>query len=143
MTKFKSLFAAVLAVASLNAFAADWSMVWSSAEEQVFVDSQSVIKGTDNIIQVRILENFADTMDMGHGFYEHKSRFILMAVDCTAGAVSYQQWSMHADALGTGATVWADGMQGGPAFFRPEYADAPGYSRVVTNVCNAPIATAN
>ena len=40
-------------------FAAEWDMVSSSAEEQVFVDSQSIIKDTDNIIKVRILENFA------------------------------------------------------------------------------------
>jgi hypothetical protein len=141
MIKLNSLFAAFLAAASLNAFAADWSMVSSSAEEQVFVDSQSLIKGTDNIIQVRILENFADTMNMGHGFYEHKSRVMLMAVDCGAGAVSYQQWSMYADALGTGATVWAGSMQNGPAFFRPE--GTSGYGRVVATVCNSPIATAN
>src|SRR4026209_2727251 len=99
MTKFNSLFAAILAAASLNAVAADWSMVSSSAEEQVFVDSQSIIKDTDNLMQVRVLENFAETTVMGHGFYEHKSRFILLAVDCEAGAVSYQQWSLHADAL--------------------------------------------
>jgi len=141
MTKFKSLFAAFLAAASLNAFAADWDMVSSSAEEQVFVDSQSLIKGTDNIIQVRILENFADTRNMGHGFYDHKSRFMLMAVDCEAGAVSYEQWSLHADALGTGATVWADGMQGGPAFFRPEA--GTGYERVLETVCNVSIAMRN
>ena len=141
MTNFKSLFAAFLAAASLNAFAADWNMVSSSAEEQVFVDSQSLIKGTDNIIQVRILENFADTRNMGHGFYDHKSRFMLMAVDCEAGAVSYEQWSLHADALGTGATVWADGMQGGPAFFRPEA--GTGYERVLATVCNASIAMQN
>jgi hypothetical protein len=141
MTKFKSLFAAFLAAASFNAFAADWNMVSSSAEEQVFVDSQSLIKGTDNIIQVRILENFADTRNMGHGFYDHKSRFMLMAVDCEAGAVSYEQWSLHADALGTGATVWADGMQGGPAFFRPEA--GTGYERVLETVCNVSIAMRN
>ena len=141
MTKFKSLFAAFLAAASLNAFAADWDMVSSSAEEQVFVVSQSLIKGTDNIIQVRILENFADTRNMGHGFYDHKSRFMLMAVDCEAGAVSYEQWSLHADALGTGATVWADGMQGGPAFFRPEA--GTGYERVLETVCNVSIAMQN
>ena len=141
MTKFKSLFAAFLAGASLNAFAADWNMVSSSAEEQVFVDSQSLIKGTDNIIQVRILENFADTRNMGHGFYDHKSRFMLMAVDCEAGAVSYEQWSLHADALGSGATVWADGMQGGPAFFRPD--GTSGYGRVVATVCNSPVAMRN
>jgi len=141
MTKFKSLFAAFLAAASLNAFAADWDMVSSSAEEQVFVDSQSLIKGTDNIIQVRILENFADTRNMGHGFYDHKSRFMLMAVDCEAGAVSYEQWSLHADALGSGATVWADGMQGGPAFFRPEA--GTGYERVLETVCNVSIAMRN
>ena len=141
MTKFKSLLAAFLAAASFNSVAAEWSMVSSSADEQVFVDSQSIIKDTDNIIQVRILENFADTMHMGHGFYQHKSRFMLMAIDCKAGAVSYEQWSLHADALGTGATVWADGMQGGPAFFRPDA--GTGYERVLATVCNAPIAMQN
>ena len=141
MTKFKILFAAFFAAVSLNAFAADWNMVSSSAEEQVFVDSQSLIKGTDNIIQVRILENFADTRNMGHGFYDHKSRFMLLVVDCAAGAMGYQQWSLHADALGSGATVWADNMQNGPAFFRPD--GTSGYGRVVATVCNAPIATAN
>jgi len=140
MIKIKSLFTAVLAAASLNIFAADWNMVSSSADEQVFVDSQSIVKGTDNTLQVRILENFAHTNDMGQGVYEHKSRFMLMAVDCEAGAVSYQQWSLHADALGSGATVWADSMQNGPAFFRPEDAGASGYGRVVATVCNSPIA---
>ena len=120
MNKFKSLFATILAAASFNSVASDWNMVSSSADEQVFVDSQSIIKGTDNLLQVRILENFAHTTDMGHGFYDHKSRFLLLAVDCEAGAVSYQQWSLHADALGSGATVWADSMQNGPAFFRPD-----------------------
>ena len=138
MTKFKSLFAAFLAAASLNAFAADWKMVSSSADEQVFVDSQSIIKDTDNLFQVSVLENFADTRDMGHGFYDHKSRFMLLAVDCKAGAVTYEQWSLHADALGTGATVWADSMQGGQAFFRPD--PGTGYDRVVATVCNSPIA---
>ena len=141
MIKFKSLFAACLAAASLNAFADDWNMVSSSADEQVFVDSQSLIKGTDKLIQVRILENFAHTNDMGQGVYDHKSRFMLLAVDCEAGAVSFQQWSLHADALGSGATVWADSMQNGPAFFRPE--GASGYGRVVATVCNAPIAMKN
>lgn len=141
MNKFKFLFAASLAAASLNAVAADWNMVSSSADEQVFVDSQSFIKGTDNIIQVRILENFAKTKDMGQGVYDHKSRFMLLAVDCAAGAMGYQQWSLHADALGSGATVWADNMQNGPSFFRPE--SESGYGRVVATVCNSPIAMRN
>jgi len=143
MTKFKSLLAASLAAVSLNAFAADWNMVSSSAEEQVFVDSQSIIKGTDNTIQVRILENFAHTNDMGQGVYEHKSRLMLMAVDCEVGAVGFQHWSLYADALGSGATVWADSMQNGPAFFRPEYAGASGYGRVMATVCNSPVAMQN
>lgn len=141
MNKFKSLFATILATVSFNAVASDWNMVSSSADEQVFVDSQSIIKGTDNLLQVRILENFAHTTDMGHGLYDHKSRFLLLAVDCNAGAISYQQWSLHADALGSGATVWADSMQGGPAFFRPD--DKSGYGRVVSTVCNSPIAMGN
>lgn len=141
MQKFKSLFATILAIVSFNAVASDWNMVSSSADEQVFVDSQSIIKGTDNLLQVRILENFAQTTDMGHGLYDHKSRFLLLAVDCNAGAISYQQWSLHADALGSGATVWADNMQNGPAFFRPD--DKSGYGRVVSTVCNSPIAMGN
>lgn len=141
MTKFKSLFAAFLAAASLNAFAADWNMVSSSADEQVFVDSQSLIKGPDNIIQVRILENFAQTKDMGQGVYEHRSRVMLLAVDCAAGAMAYQQWSLHADALGSGATVWADNMQNGPSYFRPDRGS--GDDRVVGSVCNSPVAMRN
>jgi hypothetical protein len=138
MTNFKTLFALFLATVSLNAFAADWSMVSSSADEQVFVDSQSLVKSPDNIIQVRILENFARPKDMGQGVYEHKSRFMLLAVDCAAGAMGYQQWSLHADALGSGPTVWADNMQTGPAYFRPT--GGSGDDRVVRTVCNSPIA---
>ena len=140
MIRFKSVLAASIFAASFNAFAADWSMVSSSAEEQVFVDTQSIIKekDADKLLQVRILENFSDTRDMGHGFYDHKSRVMLVAVDCKGGQLTYQQWSLHADALGTGATVWADAMQGGPAFFRPDAGS--GYDRVVTTVCNSPIA---
>ena len=138
MTKFKFALAAIFVAASFNSVAADWNMVSSSAQEQVFVDSQSIVKDKDNLLQVMVLENFADTRDMGHGFYDHKSRFMLLAIDCKAGAVTYQQWSLHADALGTGATVWADGMQGGPAFFRPD--SGTGYERVMAMVCNSPIA---
>ena len=138
MTKFKWLFAASIFAVSFNSVAADWNMVSSSAEEQVFVDSQSIIKDADNLMQVSILENFDDTTTMGHGLYEHKSRVMLLAVDCKVGAVTYQQWSLYADALGTGATVWADAMQGGPAFFRPDAGTS--YERVVATVCNSPIA---
>lgn len=141
MHKIQSLFAAALAALSLNAFAADWKMVSSTADEQTFIDSQSLIKGTDNLIQVRVLENFARAKDMGPGIYDHMSRFMVMTVDCQAGAVSHQQWSLHADALGTGATVWADSMQNGPAFFRPD--NGSGYGRVVGAVCHSPVAMAN
>ena len=138
MTKLKTLFAVLIVGASFDTVAADWNMVSSSAEEQVFVDSQSVVKNTEDLLQVNVLENFADTTNMGHGLYDHKSRFMLLAVDCKVGAVTYEQWSLHADALGTGATVWADSMQGGHAFFRPDA--GTGYDRVVATVCNSPIA---
>ena len=138
MTNLKTLFAVLIVGVSFNAIAADWSMVSSSAEEQVFIDSQSIVKDADNLVQVNVLENFADTTKMGHGQYDHKSRFILLAVDCKVGAVTYEQWSLHAGALGTGATVWADSMQGGPAFFRPD--PGTGYGRVMATVCNSPIA---
>lgn len=117
-------------------------MVASSADEQVFVDSQGINKKEEGLIQVRVLENFAKTnQEMGQGVYEHKSRVMLLALDCRLGAVSYEQWSLHADALGTGATVWADSMQNGPAFFRPDRES--GYGRVVRSVCGAEMARPN
>ena len=145
MTKFKSLsalfLAPALAIASLNATAADWKMVSSTADEQVFIDPQSLNKDTDQTIQVRVLENFAEPADMGKGVYEHMSRVMLVGVDCQAGAVTYEHWSLQTGALGTGATVWADSMQNGPAFFHPERGS--GYGRVLLNVCHSPVALQN
>ncbi len=142
MNKIKPALAIFLATAAFNCFAADWNMVGATAEEQVFIDSQSINKERDGLVQVRVLENFAKTnQEMGEGVYEHKSRVMLLAVDCRVGAVSYEQWSLHADALGTGATVWADSMQNGPAFFRPD--QQSGYGRVVVRVCGSALAGSN
>ena len=140
--KIKLLLGASLAAAAFNSSASDWTMVASSADEQVFVDSQGINRKEEGLMQVRVLENFAKTNEeMGEGVYEHKSRVMLLAVDCRLGAVSYEQWSLHADALGTGATVWADSMQNGPAFFRPDRES--GYGQVVRNVCGAELARSN
>lgn len=141
ISPFALLLAPILAVASLNAFAADWKMVSSTADEQVFIDPQSLNKDTDHTIQVRVLENFAKPADMGPGVYEHMSRVMLVGVNCQEGAVTYQQWSLQTGALGTGATVWADSMQNGPAFFHPERGS--GYAQVLLNVCHSPVAMQN
>ena len=145
MSKVKSLsallLAPVLAAASLNAFAADWKMVSSTADEQVFIDPQSLNKDTDHSIQVRVLENFAAPADMGKGVYEHMSRVMLVGVDCQKGAVTYQQWSLQTGALGTGSTVWADSMHNGPAYFHPDRGS--GYDRVLLSVCHSPVALRN
>src|SRR5579859_618219 len=112
MNKIAPVLAVFLATVAFNSFGADWSMVAATAEEQVFIDSQSINKQRDGFVQVRILENFAKTNEeMGEGVYEHKSRVMLLAVDCRLGALSYEHWSLHAGALGTGATIWADSMQ--------------------------------
>src|SRR4051812_26409911 len=140
--KIKYLCAALLAASTFNAAAADWDMVESSADQQVFFDTQSVNNEERGLVQVRVLENFAKTnQEMGQGVYEHKSRVMLVGVDCQNGLISYEQWSLHAGALGTGSTVWADSMQTGPAFFRPE--DESGYDYVVRNVCSSALARPN
>ena len=141
MSRVKSWLAVALAAASLNAFAADWKMVSSTADEQVFIDAQSLNRDTDRTIQVRVLENFARPADMGTGVYEHMSRVMLVGVDCHAGAVTYRHWSLQTGALGAGATVWADSMQNGPAFFHPDRGS--GYERVVLSVCHSPLAMRN
>jgi len=142
MNKIKPALAVFLTTVAFNCFGADWNMVGATAEEQVFIDSQSINKERNGLVQVRVLENFAKTNEeMGEGVYEHKSRVMLLAVDCSVGAVSYEQWSLHADALGTGTTVWADSMQNGPAFFRPDRQS--GYGRVVSRVCSSTFAGSN
>ena len=142
MNKIKPALAIFLSTVAFNCLAADWNMVGATAGEQMFIDSQSINTKRDGLLQVRVLENFAKTNEeMGEGVYEHKSRVMLLAVDCRVGAVSYEQWSLHADALGTGATVWADSMQNGPAFFRPDRES--GYGRVVRRVCGSAIAGSN
>jgi hypothetical protein len=142
MNKIKPALAIFLSTVAFNCIAADWNMVGATAEEQVFIDSQSINTKRDGLLQVRVLENFAKTNEeMGEGVYEHKSRVMLLAVDCRLGAVSYEQWSLHADALGTGATVWADSMQNGPAFFRPDRQS--GYGHVVRQVCSSAMAGSN
>jgi hypothetical protein len=136
LNTIKAAIAALLTLYAFDSFASTWSMVASSAHEQVFIDSQSIIKERDGLVQVSVLENFAQTNEeMGQGVYEHKSRVMLVAVDCRSGRLSYEHWRLHANALGTGPTVWADSMQGGHAFFRPDRES--GYERVVQSVCGA------
>jgi len=139
MNSMKVIFSVLLAVTATNSFASDWNMVASSAEEQVFIDSRSINREDDGIVQVRILENFAKTNDMGQGVYEHKSRVMLVGVDCHLGALGYQQWSLQSGAIGTGDTVWADGMRDGPSYFRPHAGSA--YERVVNTVCASSMAS--
>jgi hypothetical protein len=142
MCRIKYLWVALLAVATLNAAAADWDMVESTADQQMFFDTQSVNNERTGLVQVRVLENFSKTNEeMGQGVYEHKSRVMLVGVDCQSGLISYEQWSLHAGALGTGSTVWADSMQNGPAFFRPEHES--GYDNILRNVCSSALAQPN
>jgi len=129
---------ALLAAASASSLAADWRMVAGNASGQTFIDRDSFAAETPSVATVQVLENFSATQTLGDPVYPHMSRYTTLAVDCANAAVAYANWDLKAGHLGSGKTVWADDMQGGRAFFRPEAGS--GYDRVVQSVCNGNVA---
>lgn len=138
MNKFATVTAAALIAAASAASAADWRMVAGNASGQTFIDRDSFTAETPSVATVQVLENFSATQTLGDPVYPHMSRYTTLAVDCANAAVAYDNWDLKSGHLGSGKTVWADDMQGGRAFFRPEAGS--GYDRVVQSVCNGNVA---
>jgi hypothetical protein len=113
-------------------------MVAGNASEQTFIDRDSFLAENPTVATVQVLENFSSAQTLGDPVYPHRSRYTTLAVDCVKATVAYDAWSLKAGHLGSGETVWADAMQGGRGFFRPQ--PGSGYDRVVQSVCNGTVA---
>ncbi len=124
--------AAVLLVAS-SAFAEDWSLVAQGKDEIVFVDRTSIFTVGD-LKKARVLRSFSSVQTVGDAAFPHKSEIMLYAVRCEDRSLGFEQWTMTAGEIGTGATVWAGQIEQ-PALYKDP--TDPIFTSMLSTVCNS------
>ena len=87
------------------AFAEEWSLVAKDADEIVFVDRSSIFEVGD-LKKARVLRSFSSVQTIGDTAFPHKSEILLYAVRCEDRSIGFEEWTMTAGEIGTGATVW-------------------------------------
>jgi len=109
MKTMRWLIAALLITASAafagEAFAEEWSLVAKDADEIVFVDRTSIFEVGD-LKKARVLRSFSSVQTVGDTAFPHKSEILLYAVRCEDRSIGFEEWTMTAGEIGTGATVW-------------------------------------
>ena len=123
---------AVLLFAS-TAFAQEWSLVAQDKDEIVFVDRTSIYTVGD-LKKARVLRSFSSVQTVGDAAFPHKSQIMLYAVRCEDRSLGFEQWTMTAGEIGTGATVWSGQLEQ-PALYR-DPTDRVVVSMLAT-VCNS------
>lgn len=114
---------AILAVASLPAFAVDWHTVATTSSQTVLVDHDSVHVFHGDV-RAWVMHSYTQTESLGD-MYPHRSKVMVYSVECGQRELGYLQWSMQSGEFGGGRTVWAD---------RASYVDHyPAKSDVVDN----------
>jgi len=88
-----------------QAFAEEWSLVARDADEIVFVDRTSIFEVGD-LKKARVLRSFSSMQTIGDTAFPHKSEILLYAVRCEDRSIGFEEWTMTAGEIGTGATVW-------------------------------------
>jgi hypothetical protein len=133
MKTAKWMIGAVLALMlTSTAFASEWSLVAHDNDEMVFVDRTSLYD-TGNLRKARVLRSFSTVQTVGDDAFPHKSEIMLYAVRCEDRSLAFEQWTLTAGEIGTGATVWS-GQVEQPALYQD-----PGDPIVVSmidTVCN-------
>jgi len=135
------LVAAVLMIAS-TAFAAewteaewtgaDWTLVGRDRNEIVFIDRSSVSEVGD-LRKARVLRSFSTVQTIGDTAFPHKSEILLYAVQCKDQSLGFEQWTLTAGEIGTGATVWS-GRIAKPVLYQDP--DNPVFAGMIASVCN-------
>ncbi len=97
---------AALLLLATTAFAQEWSLVAHDSNEIVFVDRSSIYEVGD-LKKARVLRSFSKVQTIGDEAFPHKSEILLYAVSCEDRSLAFEQWTMTAGEVGTGATVWA------------------------------------
>jgi hypothetical protein len=109
MKTAKWIIAALLFIATsaitAPAFSGEWSQVANDGKEVVYVDRASVYEQGD-LKKIRVLRSFSTVQTIGDAAFPHKSEILLYAVRCETGGLAFEQWTLTAGEIGTGATVW-------------------------------------
>jgi hypothetical protein len=125
------LVAAVLMVAS-TAFSAEWTLVGQDGNEIVFVDRSSIFAVGD-LKKARVLRSFSTIQTIGDTAFPHKSEILLYAVQCRDRSLGFEEWTMTAGEIGTGATVWTGQIAQAVLYKDP---DDPVFVGMIASVCN-------
>jgi hypothetical protein len=125
------VFAALLLAAS-PAFAAEWSLVAGSKDEIVFVDRAS-IRQDGELKKARVLHSYSTVRTVGDEAFPHKSEILLYAVRCEDRSLGFEQWTMTAGEIGSGATIWT-GHVAGPTLYQDPL--NPIVAGIIDSTCN-------
>ena len=123
---------AALLLLATTAFAGEWSLVAHDSNEIVFVDRTSIYDVGD-LKKARVLRSFSKVQTIGDTAFPHRSEILLYAVRCEDRSLGFEQWTMTAGEIGTGATVWA-GKTEQPALYKDPY--DPTFVSMIDSVCN-------
>jgi hypothetical protein len=123
---------AALLLLATTAFAEEWSLVAHDSNEIVFVDRTSIFEVGD-LKKARVLRSFSKVQTIGDTAYPHKSEILLYAVRCDDRSLAFEEWTMTAGEIGTGATVWS-GQVEKPSLYKDP--NDPTFVSMIASVCN-------
>jgi hypothetical protein len=121
-----------LLLLATTAFAEEWSLVAHDGNEIVFVDRTSIYEVGD-LKKARVLRSFSEVQTIGDEAFPHKSEILLYAVRCEDGSLAFEQWTMTAGEIGTGATVWTGQIEQPSLYKDPT---DPTVVSMIASVCN-------
>lgn len=121
-------------VVTVSAFAGEWSQVANDGNEVVYVDRASVYEQGD-LKKIRVLRSFSTVQTIGDEAFPHKSEILLYAVRCENRSLAFEQWTLTAGEIGTGATVWT-GEIAQPSLSLYQDPSDPAAAGLVSAVCN-------
>jgi hypothetical protein len=121
-----------LLLLATTAFAEEWSLVAQDGNEIVFVDQTSIYE-VGNLKKARVMRSFSKVQTIGDEAFPHKSEILLYAVSCEDRSLAFEQWTMTAGEIGTGATVWAGQIEK-PSLYKDP--NDPTFLSMIASVCS-------
>jgi len=111
--------------------AAHWTLVGRDRHEIVFVDRASITTAGE-LKKARVLRSFSTVQTIGDSAFPHQSEILLYAIQCKDQRLGFEQWTLTAGEIGTGAIVWT-GSIGEPVLYRDP--DNPLSAGLFASVC--------
>ncbi len=83
--------------------------------------------------KARVLHSYSKVRTVGDEAFPHKSEILLYAVRCEDLSLGFEQWTMTAGEIGSGATIWT-GNVAGPTLYQDPH--NPIVAGMIDSVCN-------